>query len=270
MSAALIITLRETLEAALIVGILLAYLDKTRNLQHRGYVWGGVGLGLLASVILAIVFKVYLGGFEGRAEEIYEGVAMMIAAGLLTWMILWMINQRHHLSKKLEEKARTHIEKDHPWGLLLLAFVGVAREGIETVIFLQGAALQSSEKGLLVGGVAGMLIAIVLAFVLYKGILKFPLRKFFTISGILLILFAAGLFAHGIHEFQEAGVVPVVSEHIWDVNHILDEKGDVGSLFKGLFGYNGNPNLLEVLGYGLYLLIIAGIWVRIDKKVGNE
>lgn len=266
MIAALLITLRETLEASLVVGIILAYLNKTQNKKHGKFVWFGVLAGILLSVALAFIFNKYLGGFEGQAEKLYEGVTMLTAAALLTWMILWMMRQRQNVKKNLEEKVSSHIEGDHPWGLFFLVFVSVAREGIETVIFLQAAAIQAEVGGMLLGGILGIFLAIVLSFVLFKGIAKIPLKKFFTISSVLLILFAAGLLAHGVHELQEAGIVPIINEHVWDLNPILNEKAGAGALLKGVFGYNGNPSLIEVLSYLGYLVLIAGVWMFIDRR----
>lgn len=266
MGAAIIITFRETLEAALVVGILLAFLKKTENMKHRKYVWWGVVFGILVSGILAWVFETWLGGFEGRAEEIYEGVMMIVAAGLITWMILWMLKQRKGLKKNLENKAEAHLKEDHPMGLFVLSFISVAREGIETVIFLKAAMLQADGGSVLFGGFIGVLIAIVFAVLLFQGFEKVPLRKFFTATSVLLILFGAGLLAHGFHEFQEAGIIPIFNEHLWDINGILNEKGPVGSIMKGLFGYNGNPSLIEVVSYLVYLFMISVAWRRIDKR----
>ena len=266
MTAALIITLRETLEASLIVGIILAYLKKTENLRHKKAVWLGVGAGIALSVVLAFVFERYFGGFTGKAEELYEGVAMLMAGGLLTWMILWMIVQRRGLRKNIEGKVHAHVSNNHPVGLFLLTFVGVAREGIETVIFLQAAAIQGGGVNSLWGGLLGIVLAIGVAYLLFKGVAKIPMKKFFTFTSVLLILFAAGLVAHGIHELQEAGVIPIVVEHLWDVNHLLNEKGTLGGLLKGVFGYNGNPSLIEVLSYCVYLLVISGLWWRLESK----
>lgn len=269
MFASLIITLRETLEAALIVGILLAYLNKTLNQKHKKFVWYGVLGGIFISLVLAFIFNNYLGGFEGRSEQIYEGVTMFIAAGLLTWMILWMLKQRHSIKRDLENKAESHIKKDHYWGLFFLSFVGVAREGIETVIFLQAAALQSGGN-VMWGALLGIVIAVIVSYLLFKGLAKVPLKKFFTVTSILLILFAAGLVAHGLHEFEEAGIIPIYIEHLFDVNGVIDENGNFGSILKGLFGYNGNPSLLEVLSYWVYIVAIAGLWVKIDVKESRK
>lgn len=267
MSSALIITLRETLEASLVVGIILAYLYKTANLSKRKYVWWGVSGGIILSIVLAWIFQKYLGGFEGQTEETYEGITMLFAAGLLSWMILWMLLKRKNLKKDLEAKVETHLQEKHDWGLVLIALISVAREGIETVIFLQAATLQSNKDGVFFGGLIGILIAIAFSYFMFKGILKIALRPFFTFTSILLILFASGLVAHGIHEFQEAGLIPIFIEHLWDTNNIIDEKGTLGSLLKGLFGYNGNPSLIEVISYWFYLAVISIVWISIEKKI---
>ncbi len=268
MGSALLITLRETIEASLIVGIVLVYLDKTLNPAHKKFVWYGVIAGIVFSVVLAFVFQNYLGGFEGRNEELYEGFMMLFASGLLTWMILWMITQRHLLKKNLENKIETHIKKDYPFGIFLLVVVSIIREGTELVIFLQGAQIQAdADSGrFFVGVLIGFVAAVLFSYLLFKGVAKISLRKFFTFTSFLLILFAAGLFAHAIHELQEASVLPIYIEHLWDMNWIVDEKGVFGSLLKSLFGYNGNPSLLEIVGYGTYLLLIAGIWYKIDGR----
>lgn len=265
MLAAFLITLRETLEAALIVGIILAYLKKTKNEGHGKFVWGGVVGGLIVSVVLALVFNFWFGGFEGQAEELYEGIVMLLAAGLLSWMILWMLTQRRDMKANIEGKVAGHIEDEHPWGLFTLALVGVAREGIETVIFLEATLVGSGFDSVFGGALVGIVVALLGSYALFKGLARVPLRKFFTFSSVLLILFAAGLFAHGIHELQEAGIVPVLMEHVWDMNGILDENGIVGSMMKALFGYNGNPNLLEVIFYGVYIVFSGVMWKRLSK-----
>lgn len=273
MAAALMITMRESLEASLVVGIMLAFLSKTENLKQKSLVWYGALAGLLVSVILAWVFQNYLGGFEGRAEELYEGFAMLFAAGLLTWMILWMITQRHGIKKNLENKVGLHLRNSYPMGIFLLSFVGVAREGIETVIFLQAAVIQGGISSTFWGGILGIFIAVSLAYLLFKGIARFSIKKFFTVTSILLVLFAAGLVAHGVHELQEAGVLPIYVEEVWNLNPavsedgvypIWHENGPAGAILKGVFGYNANPSLIEVLSYFVYLMVIGGIWWRLD------
>jgi high-affinity iron transporter len=273
MIAEFIITFRETLEAALIVGIILSYLVKTKETKYNKIVYLGVGAGILASIIGAFAFHWIAGGFTGQAEAIFEGVTMLIGAGLLTWMILWMMQQKK-VAQKLKEKVAFHISKAMRYELFLLVFVAVLREGIETVIFLNASAF-ASEGGTLVGALLGIIAALMLGYAIFVMTVRVNLKRFFNITSVILILFAAGLVAHGIHELQEAQVVPIVAEHIWDINPavnadgsypLLHEKGYVGSIMKGLFGYNGNPNLLEVVAWITYLFGMCLGWAYLEKK----
>lgn len=275
MTAASLITLRETLEASLIVGVVLAYLQFTQNQRYNIIVWLGVLAGVVTSLILAIFFQLAFGGFEGRAEALYEGSAMLLGAGLITWMILWMLRQRRTIKADVERQVELHLENDHPWGLFFLIFISTLREGVETVIFLQAALVHTGGAGQMLGGLLGIAVAIVMSFLLFKGIVLVSLRRFFSITSVLLILFAAGLFAHGLHELQEAALLPIFIEHVWDINPAVltegvypafHEKGSIGGILKGLFGYNGNPSFLEVMGYVLYILGITFIWQRISAR----
>ena len=268
-----IITFRETLEAALVVGIVLSYLYRVKQTKHNNVVYAGIFSGLVASIIGAVLFTKLAGGFTGRAEEIFEGITMLIGALLLTTMILWMMKQKH-IARELENRVATELTETHKFGLFSLVFVAILREGIETVIFLRAAILVSTGNTM-IGSLAGVIAAILLGYAIFLGSMKINLKRFFNITSILLILFAAGLVAHGVHELQEAKVVPTVIEHIWNINPpanldssypILHEKGHVGSILKSLFGYNGNPSLIEVLSYLLYITLVIGLWSNIEKN----
>ncbi len=266
MFAALLITLRETLEVSLVVGIVLAFLTFTKNVRHKKYVWAGVAGGLVVSIIVAYLFNTIGEGFEGRAEEIYEGVTMFIAAGLLTWMIFWMINQGRTMKKHIEGKVAAHVENNHAFGIFMLVLVAVAREGVETVIFLQAALFSTEAGATLAGALLGIAVAILLAVLLFKGFSGVALPTFFKATSILLLLFAAGLVAHGIHEFNEAGVLPALMDPVWDMNSLINEDGTLGGFLEGLFGYNGNPSLLEVIGYVAYIVTVSALWKRMTSR----
>ena len=188
-------------------------------------------------------------------------------------MILWMMKQKH-VAEELEAKVSTEITEAHKLGLFSLVFIAILREGIETVIFLE-ASSYISEKNTIIGAVLGIVAAIFLGYVVFVGSMKINLKKFFNVTSILLILFAAGLVAHGVHELQEAGIIPTVIEHIWDINptinpdgtySVLHEKGLIGSIFVSLFGYNGNPSLLETLSYFAYLILVFLLWKNIERS----
>jgi high-affinity iron transporter len=220
----------------------------------------------------AVLFTAIAGGFTGRAEEVFEGVTMLIGALLLTTMILWMMRQRH-IAAEIEQRVAEEVTESHRFGLFSLVFVSVLREGIETVIFLRAATLVGTDNSL-IGALAGIIAAILLGYAIFVGSMRINLRRFFNITSVLLILFAAGLVAHGVHELQEANVIPTIAEHIWDINPplspdgsypILHENGYIGSILKGLFGYNGNPSLIEVLSWFAYLVAVLVLWRNIER-----
>ena len=262
-----LVTSRETLEASLVVGIVLAYLNRTNNQTYRKTVYYGIIFGILTSVIAAFIFTFFAHGFEGRAEQIFEGTTMMIGSFLLTTMILWMMRQRH-ISKEIEGKVEKHLLSAQPLfshvGIFMLIFIAIIREGVETVIFLNAINYASGVN--FFGGTLGIIAAIVVGYLFFIGFKKINLKKLFSISSILLILFAAGLVAHGVHEFEEAGLVSGIIAPLFDINHILNEKGIIGSFLKGLFGYNGNPSLLEVIAWVSYLGVIFYLYKRIESS----
>ena len=267
-----IITFREVLEAALVVGIVLSYLVRTKQTQYNNIVYLGVASGIVASIIGAVIFSTLAGGFTGRAEKIFEGITMLVGAFLLTTMILWMMKQKH-IAQELEHRVATELTKRHKFGLCLLVFVAILREGIETVIFLNAASFVAANNSIF-AALAGIVAAILLGYAIFLGSMKINIKKFFNITSIILILFAAGLVAHGIHELQEAKIITTVIEHIWDINPpinpdgsypILHEKGYMGSILQSLFGYNGNPSLIEVLSYIVYLAFVVVLWKRVER-----
>jgi len=213
-------------------------------------------LAVLVSLIAGIVIYFSAGGLEGRAEAIFEGIAMFVAAGVLTWMILWMRKQAANIKRHLEAQIKSALQSGSGLGLLTLALVAVVREGIETVLFLFGATRVTESLPLSVaGGLIGLAAAILIGYTIYKGTSRLNLRTFFNVTSLLLIVFAAGLLAHGIHEFHEAEVIPPVVAHVWDLNSILPEQSTFGRFLSALFGYNANPSLIEVISYFSYLAI---------------
>ncbi len=254
MLSSLLITLREGLEAALIIGIILAYLDRTGNRQGFKPVWIGTSLAILVSLFSGAGIYLLAEEFSGRAEEIFEGLAMFVAVGVLTWMIFWMRRQAVNIKAHLHAQIQSVLTSGSSFALVTLAFVVVVREGIETVLFLFSATRVAESAVLFImGGFLGLGIAIAIGYSIYKGSSRLNLRAFFDVTSMVLIVFAAGLLAHGIHELQEAAIIPIVVEHVWDVNHILPEKAAFGRFLTAIFGYNGNPYLIEEGAYIAYL-----------------
>jgi high-affinity iron transporter len=262
MFAAMLITLREGLEVTLIVGIVLGVLRKLGHADRSRTVWAGVLAAVIVSVVAGLALNALGVAFEGRGEEIFESVAMLLAAGVLTWMIFWMQRQGRQIQAELESDVRRATAGGSAWALFGLTLVAVVREGIETVFFLTTAAFSATPVQTLVGGALGLVVAAALGWLMFAVGKRLDVRAFFRVTSVLLILFAAGLVAHGVHELQEAAILPTFIEHVWDINFILDEKGAVGAFLRALFGYNGNPSLLEVIAYSAYFVIIGVANIR--------
>jgi high-affinity iron transporter len=268
MLASFLLSVREGIEAALIIGIVLGALRQMRRTDLSSAVWIGAISASILSILAGVLLTALGLSFTGRVEVIFEGITMLLAAGVLTWMIFWMSYQARHIKSDLESGVHKAAFEGDRRGLFALAFLAVVREGIELALFLTAATFATDAQRTLLGGLLGLGLAILLGWGLFASTIRLDLRRFFQVTGFLLILFAAGLVAHGVHEFNEAGVIPAVIEHIWDVNPILDENSAPGSILKTLFGYNGNPSLTEVLAYFTYFVVIF-IGLRLsDRKSG--
>ena len=261
-----LLSLREGIEAALIIGIIIGALNKLNQQELKPVVWRGA----LIAVALSFVFGLglnFLGmEFSGQFEEIFEGLAMLLAAAILTWMILWMQRQGGQIQHDLEVKtAQTTLERGSS-ALFILAFLAVFREGIELALFLIAARMASDPISVLIGAILGLAGAILLGWLLFASTRRLNLKHFFQITNILLLFFAAGLVAHGVHELNEAGWIPVIIGSVWDINYILSDNSEIGGILKALFGYNGNPSLTEVLAYLGYFIVLGTIILRNQRK----
>lgn len=257
-----LLSLREGLEAALIIGIVIGVLHKIQRPDLKPVVWGGAVCAIILSIATAVLLKKLGAEFEGTAEEIFEGVAMLLAAGILTWMIFWMRSHADTLKSDLEANVHQATLRSGMGAIFILAFLSVAREGLELVLFLVAAQMTSDGLQTLLGALIGLGTAILIGWIIFATTRSLSLKRFFQVTNVLLILFAAGLVAHGIHEFNEAGIIPPIIDNVWDTNYILDENSLQGQVLKTLFGYNGNPSLTEVLAYLSYFLLI---WLGIAK-----
>ncbi len=262
MLASLLITLREGLEAALIVGIVLGVLHRLQRQDLVRPAWVGVAAAVALSIAGGLALRSLGIALEGRSEEVFEGATMLVAASVLTWMIFWMGRRGREIQTSLERDVRRAAAQRSAWGLFGLTFIAVVREGIETVLFLNAALFTSTPAQILIGGIVGLTVAVGLGWAIFAAGRRLNVRAFFQATGILLLLFAAGLVARGVHEFQEAGLLPTLVQSVWNLNPILDEHSLPGEFLKALFGYNGDPSLLEVLAYGLYLLIAGWTGLR--------
>jgi len=270
MVPSLLLSFREGLEAALIIGILLGTLKKIDRTEFKPLIWAGTLSAVVSSVVAGVIITILGASFAGQAEEAFEGVTMLLAAGMLTWVILWMQVQSRTLSKSIESDVTQAVLGGGKKALFALAFLAVIREGIELVLILTTAGFSAGGIQIILGASLGLGIAVVITWLLFKGLILLDLKKFFSVTSILLILFAAGLVAHGVHELNEAGWIPEIIEHVWDVNNILDEKSFAGEILKTLFGYNGNPSLTELIAYGFYFLTLVWGMKQQAKKLRIE
>lgn len=272
MIASALITLREGLEAALIISIILGVLRQVDEQRRVRAVWAGVGAALVTSVGIGLMLNGLDVAFEGRTEEIFEGSAMLAAAVVLTWMIFWMQRRAPYLHRKLEHDILTALGSGswERFTLFGLAFVSVLREGIETALFLAAATYSSTPSQTLFGGLLGLAAAVFVGYLLFIGGRRLNLRMFFRTTSLILLIVSAGLVAHGIHELQEAALVPVIVEHVWNINPILDENGTIGIFLRALLGYNGNPSLVEVIVYAAYLFLIGVLSWQTMLKVERD
>lgn len=252
-----LLSLREGLEAALIIGIVMGALRRMNRADLKPAVWTGVGSAVFVSMLAALMLNWLGTSLEGTAEQIFEGVTMFLAAAVLTWMIFWMQRQSRSLKGELEADVRRAAGHTGKIGLFWLAFFAVVREGVELALFLSASAMLYDSGYILLGALLGLAVAIGLGWALFTSTVRMSLRGFFLVTSVLLILFAGGLVAHGVHEFNEIGWIPAVTEPVWDTNSILDENSTLGAILKALFGYNANPSLTELLAYFGYFIAIA-------------
>jgi len=250
-----ILSLREGLEAALIIGIVLSALRQLRRRELSVSVWSGALSAALLSLLAAVLLTYFGLELEDPAEAIFEGLTMLLAAVILTWMIFWMSRRARTLKSDLESGVR-QASQSGKRALFGLAFLAVLREGIELALFLTAATLASDARQTIFGSFLGLGTAFLLGWSLFATTTRLDLRRFFQVTGALLIFFAAGLVAHSVHELNEVGWIPPITEHVWNINPFLNEKSALGQMLTALFGYDGNPSLTEITAYLAYFAAV--------------
>lgn len=263
--ATFIIVFRETLEAGLIVGIVLTMLSRLKAMRYSLHVWASTAVAIGVSVLVGWGLAQTTQATQGQWEKIIEGVISLAACAVLTHMVFWMDQQARRLRPEIEERVEQAVVHQELPAIMLLPFFAVLREGVETVLFLKAVAIQSSSSVSLVGGLLGGGLAALVTFGIFVGGRKVPIKALFRSTGILLLFIAAGLLAYGIHELQELGWIPMIKYPLWNINHILNEKEGLGSFLKALFGYNGNPSLIEVAAYVSYMTVVISFLRRLGR-----
>lgn len=265
-TATFLIVFREALEASLVVGIIMTVLARLKQNRYFSLVIGSSLSAVLASFFIGLGLMMLTGKLRGRAEEMLEGIVALVACGVLTYMVFWMEAQARKIKPEIEIKVEQAVSRGQVIAIIALPFLAVIREGAETVLFLRAVASKNSLWVSLAGGASGLLLAVLVVCLIFIGGKRFPLKPLFQLSGIFLLLMAAGLLAQGIHAFQELEILPTLIPHVWDLNSILNEKHGFGAFLKSLFGYNGNPSLLELLAYVFYLTAISRFLFRQSKS----
>ena len=261
MTAAFFILLREGLEAALIVGIVAAYLVKIQRRDALPGVWAGVAAALALSVGVGVAVIATVGRLPLSVQEGIGGVASLIAVAVLGWMLFWMRRQGRALKGDLERGVDSALESGSLRAMAGLAFIAVAREGLETVLYLYAIGSSSGPAiPTLIAGLAGLGVAAAIGWAIFRMGIRIDLRRFFTVTGIVLIFVSAGLIAYAIHEFGEAGFIANTGS-AFDLGSILPESSPAGALLAGLFGYRSSPTPLEVVGYLAYLIPVLYLFV---------
>ena len=261
MLATFFLMLREGLEAALIVGIIAAYLVKIGRRDALDKVAIGVAAAIGLSVAIGLVITLTIQKLPLVVQETLEGLAAVLAVGVLTWMLFWMRRQGRALKGDLEHDVDAALTRNSTTALVALAFIAVIREGVETVLFLIPIlSFQGTGVDVLLGGLIGLAVAVGVGLAIFVAGVRVNLRRFFTATGVVLIFVSAGLVAFAIAEFGEAGRIANTGT-AFDLNAVLPDHGAVGSVLSGLFGYRSAPTPLELLGYVAYLVPVLFLFV---------
>lgn len=270
MLASYLLALREGLEAALIIGVVLSVLRKMDRQKLNSAVWIGVLSAILFSGLAALILNWIGAEFEGKGEQLFEGITMFLAAGILTWMVFWMRKHSAVIKQNIESSVRQAAEGQGQKTLFLLAFLAVAREGIELALFLLAIRGTTNPFQEYLGAGLGVSSAAFIGWAVFATTRKLSLTRFFQSTNILLALFAAGLVGLGIHEFNELGWIPGIVEQVWNLNSFLPDQSTVGQLLKALIGYNSSPSLSQVIGYFGYFGVLASIfWIKRQNSLAQ-
>ncbi len=263
---AAVLTFREGLEAALIVAIMLGYLRKVDRTRSRWSVWAGAISASALAVAFTLALQFVGAQFDYPAKGIYEGLTSLFAVAMLTYMIFWMARQARYIKGSLEHSMQQTLARGAGWGLFALAFMTVAREGVETALFLSASAFQSSGTATLVGGVAGLIVALAVAWAVYVAGVRLQIRTFFKVTSILLVVFAAAILRYGLHEFEEVGWMPPLVEQVWNTGAWLPTSDALGAALQAIIGYTSKPSLLQLIGYFGYLTVVGILLFRPSRQ----
>ena len=262
----LVIFFRESLEASLIVGIILAYLHRVGRGDQARPVWIGVGATLAVDTVIGLVTYHVIRQYDGsRVQSILEGSTYVLATGMLTYMSFWMKEQSRGLRHALEARVQAVLTRGSVAAMVLLAAVTVGREGLETVFFTLAIAFRAQPWAMAAGACLGLAAGIALTYWIYRLGRRVPLGLFFNVLGVLLLLFAAGLLADGIQAFQQLGWLPFLGQAVWHSARWLSEDSAIGDILHSFFGYADSPTVLQVGVYAAFLASAVAAYVRLGR-----
>lgn len=262
MFASYLIGLREGLEAALVVSILVAFLVKSDSRDRLPFVWAGVGAALALSIGFGALLTFTATHLASQQQELFDAVASIAATIFVTFMVFWMRTAARRMSGELRQKLSEALQLGGA-AVVLVSFLAVAREGLETALLwfaaVQGATTSASP---LIGITLGLLTAVAIGWGLYRSALRINLTRFFTWTGLLLILVAAGIFKYGVHDLQEAGVLPGLTTHAFDISGVLDPGAWYSTLLSGMFNITPQPSVLETIAWVAYAVPVLFFFLR--------
>ena len=273
-TSGLLTGLREGVEAALIVSIILAYLARTGNRRFFNHIWVGTIAAVAVSLGIGILLFLTVGGLKPPYEQIFEGLTMLLAAAVVTWMLFWMRRQAGSVKGELHARIDRALSEGTVFGLTVLAFTAVIREGIETSLFLVGQATsaQDGAGAVMAGALVGLAISALLGVGFYRGARLINLQQFFRWTGIALIFIAAGLLSHAVHEFIEVGWITVGTQQLFDLSAMLPHEAITGApggivllagqFLRALFGYTSQPEVATFIVWLVYVVVVLALYLR--------
>ncbi len=264
-----LIGLREGLEASLVVVILIAYLVKSDRRELLPRIWAGVTVAIVVSLAFGALLTFGPRKLTFEAQEALGGTLSIVAVGFVTWMVFWMARHARGLSGELRGKIDTAAEAGRA-SLAFVALLAVGREGLETALFLWSATEAAGSQGgtgyQLLGALLGLLTAVVMGYFFYKGVLKINLAKFFRYTGVILIIVAAGVLAYGVHDLQEAGILPGLNALAFDVSEQVPPASVLGTLLKGTLNFSPATTWLEAVVWVLYVVPTMALFLTRTRQ----
>jgi len=256
----LLVTLREGIEIALVVTILLGYLRKIDQKRHFRQIWIGVGAATALSLAFGGALEITSRELNGRVLEAFEGFTMLFAVAVLTWMVFWMKRQSAGISLDLRHQIDSALSGGSVVALSLLAFSAVAREGFETTLFLFAGSTNTSGTQFVLGGVIGFALAAASGVVIYYGAAKLPLKQFFLVTGVVVVILAAGLLANALSNLHAAAIIDDLGSRPWDTESTISMTSTMGKFLHTVLGYDSAPAMAQIVLYWSYVIVVLGAY----------